>query len=135
MKKIGWHGLFLDLVDAKKNTEFKWGETDCALFAADAVKIMTDTDFAEEFRGKYKSKSGAAKVLKDLGFKDLDAAISSKFEPIDRNFSQRGDVVLFQTDLGPTTGIYWNGGAFSTAPEGVRLFPSIHMQILKAWRV
>lgn len=135
MKKLNWQTEFLQMVGERATEPFVWGQNDCALFAADAVKIMTGTDYAEEFRGKYKTEAGAKRQLAKASEDGLVGILNDKLEPIDPNLCQRGDVILFRTDLGPTTGIYWHGGAFTTSPDGVKLFDSIHNDIIKAWRV
>lgn len=135
MKKHNWHVNFMEMVSSRADQPFKWGELDCALFAADAVSLMTGQDLASEFRGKYDSEEGAQKVLSAANGGGLLGVLNDKLEPIDKAFCQRGDVVLFKTDLGPTTGIYWHGGAFSTSPNGVKYFDAIQDRILRAWRV
>lgn len=135
MKKLNWQVEFLEMVGSRADQPFEWGVNDCALFAADAVLIMTGTDYAEEFRGNYDSEGGAKIELSKANKNGLVGVLNDKLEPIDLDFCQRGDVVLFRTELGPTTGIYWHGGAFSTAPDGVRLFENVHDHLIKAWRV
>lgn len=123
------------MVSSRADQPFEWGKLDCALFAADAVELMTGEDLASEFRGKYDSEEGAQKALSAANGGGLVGVLNAKLEPVNKEFCQRGDVVLFKTETGPTTGIYWHGGAFSTSPTGVKYFDAIHNIILKAWRV
>jgi hypothetical protein len=45
------------------STGFVWGETDCCMNAANAVRACTGTDPAAKFRGRYKTSVGAVRVL------------------------------------------------------------------------
>ena len=57
------------------NRPFVWGEHDCCLFASDCVIAVCNFDPAERIRGRYKTKTGAFRVLqKEFG--TLDGAVS-----------------------------------------------------------
>lgn len=133
MKRHNWSTDFIALVNERSNTPFAWGKNDCALFAADAVLGICGTDFAEEFRGKYKTETGAKKALAKQG--GIVEILNSKLEAIPVDFAQRGDLVLFDGDLGSTLGVYWHGGVFAAGPDGVVLIDAIHHKITNAWRV
>jgi len=93
-KKENWWQLLLTEYMVAQARKFKWGEFDCALWVADAVKIMTDVDFASEFRGKYKTENGA---IRRLGKKGLSGVVTAKLgSPISITYAQRGDVVLLK---------------------------------------
>lgn len=130
-----WQSALMEFVESRAATPFKWGEQDCALFAADAVLAMTGADFAAEFRGKYKTQTGAARALAKVAKGGLEACLDAKLEPVDTPFVQRGDVVLFAGDMGPTLGIYFNGGVFSAGPEGSVFLDETYDKILRVWRV
>lgn len=46
---------------------FSWGETDCALWAADYFLLETGQDPASHFRGKYSTKMECYSILKRGG--------------------------------------------------------------------
>jgi len=46
---------------------FRWGVSDCALFAADWVAMVSGQDPAEGIRGSYRSQEDAADVVGRLG--------------------------------------------------------------------
>ncbi|AVJ51776.1 hypothetical protein Vid5_gp21 [Pantoea phage vB_PagS_Vid5] len=133
MKKHNWQTDFLKMVGEKATEPFAWGSNDCAMFAADAVLLICGTDFAKEFRGKYKTEVGAKRSIAKQG--GMIEVLNGKLEAIHPNFAQRGDVVLFDGELGATLGIYWNGGVFAAGPDGIVLFDEIHDKITNAWRV
>lgn len=130
-----WQSDLMAFVESRESEPFVWGKQDCALFAADAVQVMTGIDFAAEFRGKYKTETGARKQLAKLAGGGLEQALDAKLERVENAFVQRGDVVLFDGDLGPTLGIYFNGGVFSAGPDGAVFLDEAFDKILMAWRV
>lgn len=135
MKKMNWWTDVLKLVEERREEPFQWGGNDCVLFAADCVELMGNEDPAKDSRGKYKTETGAKRHLSSV-YGDLYQAWDSKLERLENpNFVQRGDVIVFETELGPTSGIFWVGGAFAPTPEGVRLVPLRYSDILSAWRV
>lgn len=135
MKKLNWSVAFIQFTQSNRSTPFAWGSNDCVMFAADAVKLMTDVDPASASRGKYKTETGAKRHLASK-YGDLYSAWDSQLvrhETI--HFVQNGDVVLFDGALGLTSGIYWNGGVFAPTLEGVRFMDEMHNSLLAAWRV
>ena len=135
MKKLNWAIDFLDFVESRHDTPFTWGTNDCAIFAADATMTMGVPDPVPNSRGKYSTEAGAKRHLKSQ-YGDLYAVWDRVFERLENvNYAQNGDVVLFDGDLGLTCGIYWNGGVFAPAMEGIRLVGEQHSKLLAAWRV
>lgn len=127
--------ILINFHEGRINTPFEWGTNDCGLYIADAVKAMTGEDIAYDFRGKYKTETGAKRQLAKLYGGGLDKVMDAKLERIEVPFVQRGDVVLFAGDLGPTLGIYFNGGVFSSGPDGSVFLDASFDKILMAWRV
>jgi hypothetical protein len=98
-----WHTRhFHDFLYTSADKPFKWGEWDCALFAADAIKSFTDVDLADDFRGKYTTQTGAFKLIKKLtgGTTVADAAAycAQKHSLEEHTYPlmcKRGDLVVF----------------------------------------
>jgi hypothetical protein len=85
------------------NKPFAWGKNDCCTFACDFILIIKGVDPMKKFRGKYKTKLGAYKKLKELfggGLAEASYAISKemKLETVTKNYIQRGDVALCQSE-------------------------------------
>lgn len=118
---------------------FQWGAHDCCLFACDVIRAMTGVDLGAEFRGKYEDAAGAAEVIAAAtGGKGLDALIGQicaahDMPEIAPAFAWRGDVALFDSDLGPAVGIIAGSEAAYLGPEGLTMIPV--EQLRKAWRV
>lgn len=87
---------------------FAWGEWDCCLAAAAWIERATGLDVAAPFRGRYRTRLGAARVLQAFaggGVAALAEKIAAQFgfEEVPPLFAQRGDVVLVDGILQPDT--------------------------------
>lgn len=110
---------------ATADRPFVWGEWDCCLFAATAVKAMTGEDFAAGF--EYTDKVSALRLLKDNGGV---AGIASKFlAEKSVALASRGDVVESDDALGICDG-QW---AFFLTETG--LTKRATLDCVRAWAV
>ena len=50
-----------------RNREFKYGDFDCHIFAADIVRMYTLKDYAASFRGTYKDEKSAYRIVTSHG--------------------------------------------------------------------
>jgi hypothetical protein len=116
-----------DAIERFRHTPFAWGEHDCALFAANVLLAYTGEDFATVFRGRYKSKSGAYRVLKPYG--GLSGYITSIFKPKPIKMAQRGDLVMKDNCVGICLG---RVSAFVYEVNGLVFLPTLTMD--KAWQ-
>jgi hypothetical protein len=86
---------------------FAPGEHDCCLHVCNAVLAMTGADLALGFRGKYRNKVEAARLLKKRGGVEGVAesvAWHFRLEEIGLLFAGRGDIVLLEM---PERGPVW----------------------------
>lgn len=104
---------------------FKWGENDCLSFALRWVEISTGKT---PFDGlpKWKTAFGAKKVIKK--FKSLEAILDARFERVNPNLAQDGDIALVN---GAVTLL---SGAYCTAPGEKGLEFVDRMEATCAWR-
>lgn len=135
-RREDWPMRLARFLEAASKRPFSWGQTDCALFAADWVLMATGEDPAVAFRGKYDSRSGAALALRQYGAGTLEATATKMLgEPMSSPLcAQRGDICSITTDEGPALGIC--GGEFvavMTPDQGWGRRPL--SDISKAWRV
>ena len=96
--------------ELKKPRTFTWGKEDCCLFSANIIKSITNIDIAKEYRGKYKTKLGAFRLIKKCGYKNLVECVDSEikkhgFKQIHINMAQKGDVVTKKIDNDEIVGI------------------------------
>lgn len=57
-----WRVRLRDYVEATRSRPFCWGRFDCCLFACNAVRSITGVDMAAEWRGTYRTKTGAWRI-------------------------------------------------------------------------
>lgn len=99
MRHSDWQTRLNIFVRDVQSKPFQWGEHDCALFACNAIEVMTGKDPAVYFRGKYSDKRGAYLSLKafaDGGLAETAEKICKdlRFVETAKGFYQRGDVAL-----------------------------------------
>lgn len=98
---VHWRVRFDALLDDIRRRPFCYGEHDCALgLAAAAVEAITGVDIAARYRGRYHSRVGALRVLRNDGFADLAELAAQLLPEIAPGRAQRGDIVAFP-DEGP----------------------------------
>jgi hypothetical protein len=130
MRIEGWEGKLAAHVHAAYRTPFSWGEHDCALWCSDWVKQCTGEDFGGEWRGRYKTATGAARLMKKRGFANVEAIADSHLLSVPVALARRGDILLLpQGVLGICNG---RDGVFPTETS-VTTFPTL--DCAKAWRV
>lgn len=98
-----WEQALSDYLMAQRNKTFAYGSFDCAHFVAGAVEAMTGENPMAEIR-EYNSEISSLRVLKELGFDDLEQFTDSKFTPTSIGFAQTGDIVLHNGSLGIVVG-------------------------------
>lgn len=139
-KKLRKHNCLQNLnklIESSMTRPFEWGKWDCALFAAEAVKVMTGVDFAESFRDTYNDPLSAAKALKKEGSGTLYKLMRKNFgNPVGWAKAWRGDIVYHKRSLGvcygPITlfvgGIIGLGEEEDAEFEGLVAFPTKDMK-------
>lgn len=91
---------FHKAVEAKMTAPFVWGQNDCALMVADIYRDVTGVDLAEGIRGTYDSEYTATRKIIQLGGWE-NILLSRGFSRIEnKNYVQRGDVVIAENALG-----------------------------------
>jgi hypothetical protein len=98
-----WEQTLSDYLIAQRKKTFAYGSFDCAHFVAGAVEAMTGENPMAEIR-EYDSELGSLRVLKELGFDDLEQFMDSKFTSILVGYAQTGDIVLHDGSLGIVIG-------------------------------
>jgi hypothetical protein len=99
---------------ANRDREFQWGEWDCILFACAAADAITGVDKAAEYRGRYTTPIGAARILRRLGQGTLLATVDHEFEAKPVSYAMRGDLIWHDGCVGVCLGA---SAAFVTDPE------------------
>ena len=101
-RKTEWAGALDAFFGERHASAFRYGQHDCALFACDAIFVMTGIDIAHEFRGRYKTRKAAMDAAKAVtGTASVLAIakhVTTNFDmrEIAPNMLQRGDVAMIR---------------------------------------
>ncbi|NAP01938.1 hypothetical protein B1F73_09255 [Pseudomonas syringae] len=131
MRNRDWTTRLHEVIKAAQGRPFSWGEFDCCLFAADCASAVCGVDPAEQYRGTYKTESGAKRALKKR-HGSLESAWDACFARVAVPFIQRGDVVMYEAPAGRSMAVFWAGDYWATTDDGVA---RVVCEPLAAWRV
>lgn len=136
-RKEGWEQRLITHIEKVHNKPFKRGQHDCALFVCNCIYEMTGCDLAEDFRGKYKTKKEAFKMLREKGCENLrDIAFARTGTPYENiNFAKRGDVVLLKCGEGFSLGIVDMSGRFAVTTGENELVYKPKDEWLEVWEI
>ncbi|SDX54258.1 DUF6950 family protein [Allgaiera indica] len=133
-RRDDWMQRLSNYIGRHSRAGFRYGELDCALFAAGAVAAMTDEDLSAPYRGRYKTLTGALRVLRKAGHRDHIALVDSLFEAVPPAFAHPGDVVCVDTEDGPALGVL-QGPKIYLLTEANGIQTRSRLDAVKAWRV
>lgn len=115
--------------------EMQWGKDDCALWCANILKAALGYDGAERFRGRYRTRRGAGRVLGAAGLAGAlrVAARKHKWRRIKVGAEQVGDIGILMLGQVPVTVICRAPGWFVARNEmGWSAMPSNLVRIIWA---
>lgn len=122
--------------------KFRYGSFDCCLFVCDAVLAMTGVDMAEGFRGKYRTRTRALKVIKErfgrASVAAVAAGVTKQHAMLECSalMARRGDVAIIKRGRGDySLGVVDLTGEWIAAlyASGIQRIPLA--QSMKAWHV
>jgi hypothetical protein len=115
--------------------EMRWGRDDCALWCANILNAALGYDGAARFRGRYRTRSGARRVLGHGGLPGALRAAARKhgWRRIEPGAEQVGDIgILMQGDL-PVTVICRAPGWFvARSEQGWSAIPAKTIRVIWA---
>jgi len=127
-RREGWEHQLAECIDAGQQLPFCWGTHDCATFVANCLLAMSGSDFAAEFRGRYKTEKGAARAIRKK-YGSLPAYLDTIFERVSVTFARRGDIVFYQSAVGMC---YGSTSFFAGLHGGLAAVPTLSCET--AWR-
>lgn len=92
------HTALLAFLAARQNMPFSWGQNDCVLFAAGAIRALTGRDALADI-GAWSNQREALARLKELG--GLAAAVDGVLTALPPALAQRGDIGMIESQRGP----------------------------------
>lgn len=87
-----------DYLEVSRFRKFRPGSHDCALFAANWVKVALGVDYAKGWRGQYRGLAAGQALLQSKGFADHIALVASHLKEIPRAFANVGDLAVVGED-------------------------------------
>lgn len=111
---------------------YKYGQWDCLLMPAAAVKAVTGKDHGRGHRGKYRSMASASVYLRGLGFDDPAVFLDSLFEQKPIGFAQRGDLIVAKDGI---PGVVMGDVALSVGEGQAGLVRVPRSEWVKAWAI
>lgn len=137
-RKDDWAERLEAFINEHQETEFKYGEFDCAMYVCDAIKAMTDVDVGETFRDLYHSKTGAAKIMREYdGLEAIGDTIAKGYgmHAVGSNFAGRGDPVVFYFAGVESFGFISLSGRdiCGLSEHGNTVIPKSKATIIRAW--
>lgn len=127
VRHLDWSSRLSRYIHTATSKEFKWGEFDCALNAADSTFAITGVDLVSQFRGQYSNEDEAFALLRQHGYEDtFEFALDHypKAEGILQGCS--GDLGAFSYENSTIVGVIYQSRIFSPSP-GTRGMGSVNL--------
>lgn len=119
----GWQAALIAHVAASARRPFRYGEHDCALFTLDALAVMTGTDLASPFRGRYTTFRGGIRILRRAGFRDHLDLVGRHLAETSPASAGPGDLVVLEGAEGSALGVLQGEGIYCLRPSGLAVAP------------
>ena len=100
-----WRARLGDYLATEARRPFEYGKSDCALFAAGALKAMTGFDPSAAYRGRYTSLRGGLRILRKDGFHDHVERAAALLAEVPPQRARVGDIAVVDTGDGPSLGM------------------------------
>lgn len=131
-RRPDWRPRLLDYVRSVARAGFRPGRHDCALFAAGAVKAMTDVDLAADWPA-YGTLAEGQRHLAARGYADHVAVAAAFFDEVPPLFAQVGDIAVVEGEIDLSLGIVQGAAIYLLARGGLTAVPLTQAQ--RAFRV
>lgn len=113
-----WRMNLMQFLGDAARLPLAFGQHDCAIFAADAVRAMTGADIAAPFRGRYASLTDGLRLLRRQGFADHVSLARAHLQPIAVAEAMPGDLAVFRADPVPALGVVQGAAVYVLGREG-----------------
>jgi len=129
MRIDGWRPALIDYIDRQTREPFAYGVNDCLLVVAGGVEAITGVDHAKPYRGRYKSLSGAKKLL---GKAPL-AFVRGLFDETAPSKAHDGDIGVIRQGHEWAFGLFIGPHIYVQTQAGMGILP--RTDAVKAFRV
>lgn len=139
MRLHDWPSRLAATVKKAQAEPFAWGANDCCLFVCAAIEGLTGADPGREFRGRYDSALGGAKLAREIcgadGVEALAVYMAERqgFLEVPVYAAQRGDFGLLRQADGDLLGVCLGAEFAFVGEAGLGYRPTAAMA--RVWRV
>lgn len=134
-----WPERLNEFIAVSREKEFSYGSLDCALFVCDAVQVMTGTDLALAYRGKYHDQDSAEQILQNKNLLRIALDVAKQHDMLQYErpaVSPRGSVLLLhKPDAAMEFTLALNDGRFALCPLVSGLAYVRLEYAVRAWKV
>lgn len=130
-----WPQRLADVVEARRDTPFVWGQHDCGLWAADVTLALAGWDPMAAWRGTYATEAEAEGLMGGATLEAWTDALMSGHgvQRCAPAFAARGDWCLVLAGNQPMLGVLVGETIAVTGLEGLRFVP--RSMAIAAWAV
>lgn len=98
-RRQDWRQCYSTLIGAIRRKPFAYGEHDCAMgLSAAMVEALTGIDVAKRWRGRYASRTGALRVMRNDGFANVADMVATVLPEIHPARARIGDIAAIPDD-------------------------------------
>ena len=115
-RKDDWQQHLTEYIEAHRDTVFEWGKSDCCIFAAGAVEVMTGENPMKSFTVKYSDEKTGRSLMGRYG--GLARILTDMFGHSHQR-GQRGDVAYCDFPDGSAVGIHIGNKAVFLSTDGM----------------
>jgi hypothetical protein len=117
-RKDNWRLDLMQFLGEVARRPLQFGTHDCALFAAEAVQVMTGTDLAAPYRGQYSDLRQGVRLLKADGHADHVALARSHLPAIPVAEAMPGDLAVIEAEPIPALGVVQGAAVYVLTLDG-----------------
>lgn len=130
MRNKKWKTSFWSLIRERTSVPFVWGQHDCALFAIEVIRTVSDRTI--DITPSWASEESAAQWIAERG--GLTAVVTGYLgEPIPWGSCSMGDIVLTSLPNGEALAVHDGTQLIAPSPNGLRKIP-FHFAVC-GWKV
>lgn len=121
----GWDSRIEDVATAHAAIEPVWGVSDCLMAVGEAIHAVVGDNPLAQFKGKYKTEAGAARLMRRNGCADVKQVFELflGLEPVNRFSARRGDVGVMLINGEYVSGFICSYGFAIKQPDGLAFYP------------
>ena len=140
-RRPDWQSALGEFLIANQARPFAWGQWDCCLFVADAIRTITGADLACGLRARYSSLREARWILRArYGSASIERSVAKLFSvaelpEVSPRFAHRGDPVIARGGSDFQVGVVGLNGSIVINSETQGLIEIPRTLAVRAWHI